>query len=80
MQENINTRVMADMFQFCLVNSITVLDIHWWVGFGHTKSTHKIIAFWDFGYFYILICKQNLYNKLFLTKSYLKTLYRKPRE
>lgn len=30
-------------------------------GSGHTELSQQIIAFWDFGYFYSLICKQNLF-------------------
>lgn len=67
--------------RFMLMNSITVWDCHWWGGLWAYQIITQIIAFWDFGYFYSLICKQNSYNKLFLTKSYLENcLYRKPRE
>lgn len=43
-----------------------------WGGLWAHQIITQIIAFWDFGYFYSLICKQNFYNKLFLTKSYLE--------
>lgn len=68
--------------RFMLMNSITVYDsFHWWAGLWAYQIITQIIAFWDTGYFYSLICKQNFYNKLFLTKSYLENcLYRKPRE
>lgn len=58
-----------------------IWDFHWWAGLWAYQIITQITAFWDSGYFYSLICKQNFYNKLFLTKSYLENcLYRKPRE
>lgn len=82
MQENINMQAMVQIlkihvneFNYC------IWDSHWWAGLWAYQIITQIIAFWDFGYFYSLICKQNFYNKLFLTKSYLENcLYRKPRE
>lgn len=82
MQENINMQTMVQIlkihvneFNYC------IWDFHWWAGLWAYQIMTQIITFWDFGYFYSLICKQNFYNKLFLTKSYLENCsYRKPRE
>ena len=82
MQENINMQAVVQILKIHVNESnYCIWDFHWWAGLWAYQNITQITAFWDFGYFYSLICKQNFYNKLFLTKSYLENcLYRKPRE